>query len=181
MLFLISFFFKNRYAKIYNARNHIDGENFKLKFCTCAENYSRGTRTKFQHEILIKVRFLQYNNCERIFWRARETLVKHPLVISYQKCFLLSLDFVVRDFRVSNNFLKSELYAFDFVGVESIGVRKTSLPFLYNLSLYLLENKTLFTALVFIFIKFYKVKAQVYIFIFIRWLWNKFWSSLESP
>ena len=33
-------------AKMHNARNHIYGENFKLKLCMC-------TRTKFQLEILI--------------------------------------------------------------------------------------------------------------------------------
>ena len=27
---------QNNLAKIYNARNHINGENFKLKLCTCA-------------------------------------------------------------------------------------------------------------------------------------------------
>ena len=43
-------------AKIHNARNHIYGENFKLKLCTCAQSI----------------------NFERISWRARETLVKQP-------------------------------------------------------------------------------------------------------
>ena len=28
---------QNNLAKIHNARNHIYGENFKLKFCTCAQ------------------------------------------------------------------------------------------------------------------------------------------------
>ena len=41
-------------AKIYNARNHIYSENFKLKLCTCAQSMGLGTRTKFQLEILIR-------------------------------------------------------------------------------------------------------------------------------
>ena len=45
---------KNYLAKIYNARNHIYGENFKLKLCTCAQNMALGTGTKFQLEILIR-------------------------------------------------------------------------------------------------------------------------------
>ena len=54
--------FQINLAKIYKTRNDIYGANF-----TC---------TKFQLEIFIEVRFLQYINFERIFWRARETLVK---------------------------------------------------------------------------------------------------------
>ena len=58
--------------------------------CTCAQSMVLGTRTQFQLEILTRsaisvihkisqeVRFLQYTNSERIFWRACETLVKHP-------------------------------------------------------------------------------------------------------
>ena len=41
-------------AKIYNARNHIYSENFKLKICTCAQSKALGTHTKFQLEILIR-------------------------------------------------------------------------------------------------------------------------------
>ena len=44
---------QNDLAKIYNASNHIYGENFKLKRCTCAQSMALGTRTKFQLEMLI--------------------------------------------------------------------------------------------------------------------------------
>ena len=44
----------NNVAKIYNARNHIYGENFKLKLCTCVQSMALGTRTEFQLEILIR-------------------------------------------------------------------------------------------------------------------------------
>ena len=44
---------QNNLAKIYNASNHIYGENFKLKLCTCAQSMALGTRTKFQFEMLI--------------------------------------------------------------------------------------------------------------------------------
>ena len=54
---------QNNLTKIYNARNHIRGENFKLKLCACTKSY---------------VRFLQCTNFERISWRNRETLVKQP-------------------------------------------------------------------------------------------------------
>ena len=63
--------------KIYNARNHIYDENFKLKLCTCAQ--SMGTCANFQLEILIKkVRVLRDINFKRIFWMARKMLVKQP-------------------------------------------------------------------------------------------------------
>ena len=45
---------QNNLAKIHNARNHICGENFKLKLCTCAQSMALGTHTKFQLEILIR-------------------------------------------------------------------------------------------------------------------------------
>ena len=42
-------------TKICNARNHIYGENFKLKlYCTCTQSMALGTYTKLQLEILIK-------------------------------------------------------------------------------------------------------------------------------
>ena len=44
---------QNILAKIHNTRNHIYGENFNLKICTCAQSKALGTRTKFQLEILI--------------------------------------------------------------------------------------------------------------------------------
>ena len=51
---------------------------FMVRISTCAQSMTFGTCTKFQLEIFIEVRFLQYRNFERIFWRARETLVKQP-------------------------------------------------------------------------------------------------------
>ena len=44
---------QNNLAKIYDASNHIYGENFKLKLCMCAQSMALGTRTKFQLEMLI--------------------------------------------------------------------------------------------------------------------------------
>ena len=38
-----SLVFQNNLTKIYNARNHIYGENFKLKLCTCAQSMAFGT------------------------------------------------------------------------------------------------------------------------------------------
>ena len=49
-----------------------------MKLCMCAQSMVLGTRTKFQLEIFLVVRFLQYTNFERISWRARKTLVKQP-------------------------------------------------------------------------------------------------------
>ena len=45
---------QNNLAKLYNARNHIYGENSKLKLCTCAQSMALGTRTKFQLDIPIR-------------------------------------------------------------------------------------------------------------------------------
>ena len=50
----VSWALQNNLAKIHNVRNHIYGENFKLKLCTCAQGMALGTRTKFQLEILIR-------------------------------------------------------------------------------------------------------------------------------
>ena len=50
----ISIALQNNLVKIYNARNHIYDENFKLKLCTCAQSMALGKRTKFQLEILIR-------------------------------------------------------------------------------------------------------------------------------
>ena len=44
---------QNILAKIHNTRNHIYGDNFNLKICTCAQSKALGIRTKFQLEILI--------------------------------------------------------------------------------------------------------------------------------
>ena len=44
---------QNNLSKKHNTRNHIYGENFKLKLCACAQSMALGTRTKFQLEICI--------------------------------------------------------------------------------------------------------------------------------
>ena len=46
--------YQNNLAKIHNAGNHIHGENFKRKLCTCAQSLALGTCTKFQLEILTR-------------------------------------------------------------------------------------------------------------------------------
>ena len=45
---------QNNLAKIHNTGNHIYGENFKLKLCTCGQSMALGTHTKFQLEILMR-------------------------------------------------------------------------------------------------------------------------------
>ena len=58
-----------------------------LTFCELSKIMSKniqnqkwhfGTCTKFQLEIFIEVKFVQHTNFERIFWKARKTLVKQP-------------------------------------------------------------------------------------------------------
>ena len=49
----VSRYFQNNLTKKHNTRNHIYGENFKLKLCTCAQSMALGTRTKFQLDIII--------------------------------------------------------------------------------------------------------------------------------
>ena len=46
---------QNNPEKIYNSRNHIYHENFKLKLCMCAQSMALGTGTNFQLEILISM------------------------------------------------------------------------------------------------------------------------------
>ena len=50
----VSWALQNNLAKIYNARNDIYGENFKLKLCMCVQSMALGTRTKCQLEIRIR-------------------------------------------------------------------------------------------------------------------------------
>ena len=71
---------QNILAKIHNTRNHIYGENFNLKICTCAKSKALSTRTKFQLEILITSAICAIHKFRKNFWRARETLVKQPPV-----------------------------------------------------------------------------------------------------
>ena len=70
--------FPNNLTKIHNTRNHIYGDNFKLKLCTCAQSMACAHVQSFSLTFASQVLFLKYTNSERIFWRARETLVKHP-------------------------------------------------------------------------------------------------------
>ena len=92
---------QNNLAKIYNASNHIYGENFELKLCTCAQSMALGTRTKFQLEMLIgEVRFLQHTHFERIFWRALETIYIYIFNMQIASlCFLLFSAIYINDTR----------------------------------------------------------------------------------
>ena len=45
---------QNNLMKIYNTRNNIYVENFKLKLCTCVQSMALGIRTKFQLEIFAR-------------------------------------------------------------------------------------------------------------------------------
>ena len=69
---------QNILSKFVHCRNRTSYVSFKLKLCTCDQSHALGTCTKFQLEILtIKViSGLVY--LERLFWRAREALVKQP-------------------------------------------------------------------------------------------------------
>ena len=80
----ISQVLQNNLSKIYQARIHIYGENFKLKLYTCAQSMALGTRTNFQLEILMQNTNSAIHKFQRIFWRACETLVKHPPGTSHQ-------------------------------------------------------------------------------------------------
>ena len=44
---MVGVLLQNDLTKIYNARNHTYGDNFKLKRCTCAQSMALGTRTTF--------------------------------------------------------------------------------------------------------------------------------------
>ena len=65
---------QNSLAKIYNARNHIYDEYFKLKLCTCAQSHALSTRTKLQLEVLP----LCNTQISRGYLGETLTLVKHP-------------------------------------------------------------------------------------------------------
>ena len=69
---------QNNLAKIYNARNNIYADNFKLKLCTCAQSMAWAHVQSFSLKFSPEGLFLRYTHFERIFWRARETLVKQP-------------------------------------------------------------------------------------------------------
>ena len=67
---------QNNFVKIYNARNHIYGGNFKLEFCTCVQSIALGTCTKFQ----LKISHEKYDFCNTHISREyfEEFLVKQP-------------------------------------------------------------------------------------------------------
>ena len=70
---------QNNLAKIYNSRNNIYADNFKLKICTCTQSMALVTRTKFQLEILIRNTILViYKFRENILESARNVCETPP-------------------------------------------------------------------------------------------------------
>ena len=65
-------------SKFVYCRNHTSYENFKLKFCMCAQSMALDTHTKFQLHIPPYMWFLTLHIFARLFSRARKTLVKQP-------------------------------------------------------------------------------------------------------
>ena len=63
--------------EIYNARNHINGENFKLKLCTCGQSDALGTRTKFQLEILKRRMISAIHKFRENTLESLQNIVKH--------------------------------------------------------------------------------------------------------
>ena len=85
---------QNNLAKIYNARNHIYGENFKLKLCMLAQSTALGTRTitKFQLENLIRGTISAMHkfqeNILKSSWNVSETTPCHLIRSNLSKyCF----------------------------------------------------------------------------------------------
>ena len=75
----------NNLAKIPNTGNHIYGENFKLKLCTCAQSMALGTRTKFQLEILIRTTISAIHKFqENILESSRNVSETIPWALNYQ-------------------------------------------------------------------------------------------------
>ena len=66
---------QNNLAKIYNARNNISVENFKLKLCTGAQSMALVTRTEFQLEILIRSAIL-------VIYKFRENILESSRNVS---------------------------------------------------------------------------------------------------
>ena len=68
---------QNNLVKIYKARNHINGVNFKLILCIYAQSMALGIRKKFQLEIIIRNMIsAMHNFWENIFessWNVSET------------------------------------------------------------------------------------------------------------
>ena len=66
---------QNNVANIYNARNNTNAENFKLKFCMCAQSIALGTPTKFQLEILMR-------NMILVIYKFRENILESSRNVS---------------------------------------------------------------------------------------------------
>ena len=73
---------QNNLAKIHNARNHISGENFKLKLCMCAQSMALDTCTKFQLEILISTISAIHKFREIILESSRKVSETTPWLLS---------------------------------------------------------------------------------------------------
>ena len=96
---------QNNLAKIHNAENHIHGENFKLKLCTCAQSMALSTRTKFQHEILIRTTIsVIHKFCENILESLRNISETTPRCHFWRQVATPSADRVcpTRDTHVAN-------------------------------------------------------------------------------
>ena len=72
-------------AIIYNERNYIYSENFKMKFCTWTKSM-----TKFHLDILRRKSVTAVHKFKRIFWRTRKTKtsVKQPLAFITTQCLM---------------------------------------------------------------------------------------------
>ena len=64
--------------KFVYCRNRCSCENFKLKLCMCAQSMALGTRISFSLKFSPQMWFPVLCIFERLFWRARKTLVKQP-------------------------------------------------------------------------------------------------------
>ena len=81
---------QNNLAKIYNAKNHIFSENFKLKLCTCAQSLALDTCAKFQLEILIRCTISVIHKFrENILESLRNVSETPPRLLSHQRYFLI--------------------------------------------------------------------------------------------
>ena len=66
---------QNNLPRLYNARKHIYGENFKPKLCTCTQSHPLGT-----HDVQSFTLKFSCNKqiFESIFWRAHKMLMTPP-------------------------------------------------------------------------------------------------------
>ena len=96
---------QNILSKFVYCRNGTSYGNFKLKLCVWAQSMALGSRTKFQLEILTILSKCVFRYCfTRLFWRARETLVKQPPGWSLSDCF------EVVKFHISNIFQNVDVF-----------------------------------------------------------------------